>query len=60
MGWFDISNRNILPKELMSFTVPYKMFTEMDDGASKGCLATEAWGKIAERYDETNSLEDIK
>jgi uncharacterized protein (DUF169 family) len=58
MGWFDISNRNMLPKELLSFTVPFKMFQDIEKGVDSGCLTTDAWAKIAHRYDETKVSED--
>ena len=52
IGFFDISQRQSVPKELLSFTVPFSMFLEMDNSADEGCLTTHSWEKIAGRFDE--------
>jgi len=49
MGFFDISQRGGIPKDLLSLTMPYRMFKEMDDSADNGCLTTEVWQRIADR-----------
>jgi uncharacterized protein (DUF169 family) len=51
MGWFDISNRHMISRELLSFTVPFKMYMEIEDGVEQGCLTAEAWEKIEKRFD---------
>lgn len=51
MGFFDISQRGNIPKELLSFTVPFKMFKELERGAVDGCLETPAWQKIKDRFE---------
>lgn len=50
MGYFDISQRRNIPKELLSITVPYKMFKELESGAVDGCMETSAWEKIQNRF----------
>jgi len=49
IGFFDIAQRHRVPKELLSYTVPYGMFLEMEKNADASFLTTEAWGKIAGR-----------
>lgn len=49
MGYFDISQRDRIPKELLSFTVTYDMFCELERGVPTSCLTTEAWEKIEGR-----------
>ena len=49
LGFFDLSQRFQVPKEILSLTVPYQMFLEMENGVEKGCMTTEAWQKIANR-----------
>jgi len=50
MGYFDISQRCNIPKELLSFVVPFEMFLEMERSADDGCMGTEAWAKIKDRW----------
>lgn len=50
IGYFDISQRGYLPKELLSLTLPYPMFQEMEKGAEDGCTETPAWRKIQNRF----------
>ncbi len=50
LGYFDISQRNYLSKELLSFTVPYKMYKELEAGAVDGCMETPVWKKIENRF----------
>lgn len=50
MGYFDIAQRCNLPKELLSLTVPYKMFQELELGAIDGCTETTAWERIQDRF----------
>lgn len=52
LGYFDISQRAALPKELLSLTVPYAMFREMEQGAVDGCMETDVWKRISGRFDE--------
>ncbi|MDR3258155.1 MAG: DUF169 domain-containing protein [Fusobacteriaceae bacterium] len=50
MGLFDISVRNMFPKELLSFTVPYRMYEELEHSVDESCLTTEAWEQIDGRF----------
>lgn len=52
MGYFDISQRGGIPRELLSLTVPYRMYREMEAGAVDGCMETEAWEKIRDRFSD--------
>ena len=56
MGYFDIAQRCKIPKEILSLTVPYKMFLELERGAVDGCMETSAWSKIQDRYSSENSI----
>jgi hypothetical protein len=59
LGWFDISNSQLISKELLSFTVPFALYAEMERGADKGCLTTSAWARIAGRFEEARHEESI-
>ncbi len=50
MGYFDISQRSNISKELLSLVMPYKMFCEIEKGAPDGCLITHSWEMIKDRY----------
>lgn len=50
MGMFDISQRNRISKELLSLTMPYDMFAQIEEDCQAGCLTTPAWEKIRNRY----------
>lgn len=52
MGMFDISQRHRLPRELLSLTMPYALFDEIDVHCMEGCLVSHAWRQIEHRYDE--------
>lgn len=49
MGFFDLAQRYRIPRELLSFTIPYGMFLEFEDSLPESCLTTEAWKKIEGR-----------
>jgi uncharacterized protein (DUF169 family) len=49
MGFFDISQRHYLPKDLLSFTVPFTMYQEMENSVGESCLTTEEWAKLVSR-----------
>jgi len=49
LGMFDISVRKQLDSDLLAFTVPYKMFKEMEDNVSESFLEKESWAKVLER-----------
>lgn len=48
-GLHDITARSRLPKELMTFTVPYDVLVEMGKDINQSFLITESWKKIAQR-----------
>lgn len=49
IGFFDIAQRHALDRETLTFTVPYKMFQEMEASAPGSFLETHAWQRIQER-----------
>lgn len=49
LGFFDITQRSRLEKDLLSFTVPYALYQEMEESASESFFRTEAWEKVAAR-----------
>ncbi|MDD4170301.1 MAG: DUF169 domain-containing protein [Desulfotomaculaceae bacterium] len=48
MGFFDISQRRHVDREILSFTVPYKMFQEMEANIEGSFLEMDAWRKLQE------------
>jgi hypothetical protein len=49
LGFFDISQRHKLERELLSFTMPYRMFTAMEADVDTSFLRTESWRKLQPR-----------
>jgi uncharacterized protein (DUF169 family) len=49
IGFFDISARKHIGKDLLSFTVPYKMFQEMESNVEESFLEKGQWKKIKDR-----------
>lgn len=49
IGFFDISQRKRIDRETLSFTVPYKMFQEMEDNVEGSFLEMDMWKKLQER-----------
>ena len=49
MGFFDTSQRPTLPKELLSFTITFSMYEEMEKSVDESCLSTDIWKKIDKR-----------
>ncbi|MCX6833038.1 MAG: DUF169 domain-containing protein, partial [candidate division Zixibacteria bacterium] len=49
MGMFDISARPQLPPDILSFTVPYPMYQEMEADIPGSFLEKEAWHKVRTR-----------
>jgi uncharacterized protein (DUF169 family) len=51
IGFFDISQRRKIARELLSFTMPYRMFLEMESSVDDSFLCTATWQKLRERWD---------
>jgi uncharacterized protein (DUF169 family) len=49
IGFFDISQRRIVDRETLTFTVPFRMFQEMESGVEGSFLQMHAWRKLQER-----------
>jgi uncharacterized protein (DUF169 family) len=51
LGFFDISARKYINKNLLSFTVPYKMYIEMSENVKDSFLEREQWLELNKRND---------
>jgi uncharacterized protein (DUF169 family) len=51
-GLHDISARANLPRDLMTFTVPYELLVEMWKDAEESFLSTGTWDRIAQRINK--------
>ncbi len=49
IGFFDISQRKAVDRETLTFTVPYKMFQEMEANVAGSFLEMHVWQKLQER-----------
>jgi uncharacterized protein (DUF169 family) len=49
IGLFDISQRSAVDREILTFTVPFKMFQEMEAEVEGSFLELGAWRKLQER-----------
>ncbi len=49
IGFFDISQRQVVDREILTFTVPFRMFQEMEAGVEGSFLEMHAWRKLQER-----------
>ena len=49
LGFFDIAQRHSIPKDMLTFTLPYEMFKEMEENISESCLTTHSWEQIKDR-----------
>ena len=49
IGFFDISQRSAVDRETLTFTIPYRLFQEMEDCVEGSFLEKHAWKKLQER-----------
>ena len=49
IGFFDISQRDKVDRDILSFTMPFRMFVQMESDADESFLRTAAWRKLRER-----------
>ncbi len=49
IGFFDITARKLVARDILSFTVPYRMYQEMERNAEQSFLLTSQWLKLSER-----------
>jgi uncharacterized protein (DUF169 family) len=52
IGMFDISARKQVDRDILSFTVPYKMFLEMESNVEGSFLQGHEWLKVRERMNK--------
>jgi len=50
IGFFDISQRGKIDKELLSYTMPYAMYLEMESSVDDSFLRQSAWQKLCKRW----------
>ena len=50
IGFFDISQRGKLAKELLTYTMPYRLFLEMESSVDDSFLKTHMWEKLRDRW----------
>ncbi|WP_407399034.1 DUF169 domain-containing protein [Anaerovibrio sp.] len=51
IGMTDPSARKVLPADIMSFSIPFKRFLEMEENADKSFFHTGTWQTICQRLD---------
>lgn len=49
LGMHDISVRRRLPKDLMTLTMPYELFAEINKDIDQSFIITDSWKAIKER-----------
>ena len=50
IGFFDLSQRHRLDRDLLSFTAPWALFQEMDAAVGESFLATDTWATLRGRW----------
>jgi hypothetical protein len=50
IGFFDISQRGKIDRELLSYTMPFSLFEEMESSVEASFLSTPLWEKLKERW----------
>ncbi len=50
IGFFDISQRGKIARELLSYTMPFSLFLEMESSVDDSFLGTEMWEKLRDRW----------
>ena len=51
IGMTDPSARKVLPADVMSFSIPFKRFLEMEENADKSFFHTKTWETICKRLE---------
>lgn len=49
IGFFDISQRRKVARDLLTYTMPYRLFLEMEGSVEESFLRTHAWLELKER-----------
>ncbi len=49
IGFFDISQRRKVARDVLTYTMPYRLFLEMEDSVEESFLRTHAWLRLKER-----------
>jgi uncharacterized protein (DUF169 family) len=49
IGNLDISSRKILPADILTFTVPFRSFLEMEEDVPESFFREETWARISKR-----------
>lgn len=50
LGFFDISQRGRIARELLSYTMPYSMYLEMESSVDDSFLGQTIWQKLRDRW----------
>ena len=50
IGFFDVSQRGKLERDLLSYTVPLRMFQELEAGLDDSFVRTPMWEQLRERW----------
>lgn len=46
MGFFDISQRGRIPANVLTLTMPYEKFEQLEEDADRGCLSSHSWVEL--------------